>query len=332
MAGNLLIKNANGKTVTLQNPDTNNSDVTVKMDKLVVKDASGNVGLGVTPSAWQSNIKALDISTVGGLMADPGSTILTYNCYRNTSLAWIYKTNGYATLYDQEAGYHIWSTAVSGTGGGAITFTDVMKLYNSGELVTQFTGIANSIGYRTRSSSAAGTGYYHYVGQSNGTDVIRIAGNGNVLNINNSYGALSDIKLKENIVDTTPKLDKLMQVRVVNYNLIGDEQKQIGVVAQEIEKIFPSIVEETKDTKQVEVTKTRIIPAVEEVKDEDGNIITEAKPEGIEEYTEVETQETGETTKNVKYSVIYMMMLKAMQEQQEIINDLKARIIVLENK
>ena len=49
-----------------------------------------------------------------------------------------------------------------------------------------------------------------------------------------------------------------------------------------------------------------------------------------EEYTEFETQETGEVTKNVKYSVIYMMMLKAMQEQQEIINDLKVRVEKLE--
>ena len=63
-----------------------------------------------------------------------------------------------------------------------------------------------------------------------------------------------------------------------------------------------------------------------EVKDEEGNVITEAKPESIEEYTEIETQETGETTKNVKYSIIYLMMLKGMQEQQAIIDDLKARI------
>lgn len=44
------------------------------------------------------------------------------------------------------------------------------------------------------------------------------------------------------------------------------------------------------------------------------------------------TSIAAETTKNVKYSVIYMMMLKGMQEQQAIINDLKARIEVLEAK
>ena len=109
-----------------------------------------------------------------------------------------------------------------------------------------------------------------------------------------------------------------MQVKVRNFNYIGQEDKQIGVVAQEIEQIFPSIVYETKDTKQVEVEKER------EKTLEDGTV-------EIEKYIQTETQETGETTKNVKYSVIYMMMLKGMQEQQAIINDLKARLEVLEN-
>ena len=70
---------------------------------------------------------------------------------------------------------------------------------------------------------------------------------GDVQNINNSYGAISDVKLKENIVDATPKLDDLMKVKIRNYNLIGEEKKQIGVVAQELEEIFPSLVDEKDD-------------------------------------------------------------------------------------
>lgn len=37
MAGNVLIKNANGKTVTLQNPDTNLADVVVDTSKIASK-------------------------------------------------------------------------------------------------------------------------------------------------------------------------------------------------------------------------------------------------------------------------------------------------------
>jgi hypothetical protein len=112
---------------------------------------------------------------------------------------------------------------------------------------------------------------------------------GNVANRNNSYGGISDVKLKENIVDATPKLAGLMQVKVRNYNLIGETQKQIGVVAQELEQVFPSMVDESPD------------------RDAEGNNL-------------------GTTTKQVKYSVFVPMLIKAIQEQQALITALTARL------
>ena len=124
-------------------------------------------------------------------------------------------------------------------------------------------------------------------GNFTGQFIIRYSGN--AVNSNNSYGALSDAKLKENIVDASPKLADLMQVKVRNYNLIGDTAKQLGVVAQELETVFPAMVEEAPD------------------RDKDGN-------------------DLGTTTKSVKYSVFVPMLIKAMQEQQAIIESLKARL------
>jgi hypothetical protein len=122
----------------------------------------------------------------------------------------------------------------------------------------------------------------------------QIIGNGNVQNTNNSYGAISDIKLKENIIDATPKLDKLLQVKIRNYNLKTDpDQKQIGVIAQELESVFPSLIEETED------------------KDKDNN-------------------DLGTTTKAVKYSVFVPILIKAIQEQQALITNLTSRLEALE--
>ena len=132
-----------------------------------------------------------------------------------------------------------------------------------------------------------------------------VRSNGNAQNTNNSYGAISDIKLKENISDATPKLNDLLTVKIRNYNLIGDDKKQIGVIAQELEEIFPSMIDESKDTENREVT------------DEEGNVTTEIV-------------DLGTTTKSVKYSVFTPMLIKAIQEQQTIIEDLKARIETLE--
>jgi hypothetical protein len=116
----------------------------------------------------------------------------------------------------------------------------------------------------------------------------RIFSNGDIQNTNNSYGQLSDVRLKENVVNATPKLDDLNKVRIVNFNFKGDNLKQIGVVAQELEQIFPGLVDDIPDY------------------DEDDNLLETA-------------------TKSVKYSVFVPMMIKAIQEQQTIIEDLKSQ-------
>jgi hypothetical protein len=142
---------------------------------------------------------------------------------------------------------------------------------------------------------------------------------GDVENINNAYGALSDVKLKENIADASPKLDDLLKVKIRSYNLIENGFKQIGVIAQELEEVFPSMITEKADFKEVEVPQL----------DENGQ---EALDENGEVVITKERIELGTTTKSVKYSVFVPMLIKAMQEQQEIINDLKSRIETLEAK
>ncbi|MBT3368507.1 MAG: hypothetical protein HN416_15260 [Nitrospina sp.] len=76
-----------------------------------------------------------------------------------------------------------------------------------------------------------------------GTQRFHIEADGDVKNTNNSYGAISDETLKENITDTTDKLPDLMNVRVRNFTFRNDPGfKQIGVVAQELETVFPGLV------------------------------------------------------------------------------------------
>ena len=113
---------------------------------------------------------------------------------------------------------------------------------------------------------------------------------GDLVNKNNSYTQYSDERLKENIVDATPKLNEIKQIKVRNFNFKGEDLKQIGVVAQEFESIFPALVKE------------REVPGHED------------------------------PIKTVKYSVLVPILIKAMQEQQTIIDDLKSRLETLENQ
>jgi len=95
-------------------------------------------------------------------------------------------------------------------------------------------------------SNSDNTTSYAFIAETGGANKCFIHGNGNIVNANNSYGSLSDKRLKENIKDATPKLDDLMKVKVRNFNMIGDKSKQIGVVAQELEEVFPSMISENK--------------------------------------------------------------------------------------
>jgi hypothetical protein len=97
-------------------------------------DASGNLGLGVTPSAWISGNLAFEIVSASGLSSDGTSIRMQTNAFVNTSGSWIYKSNGAASFYTTGAGTHAWYTAPSGTAGNAISFTQAMTLDASGRL------------------------------------------------------------------------------------------------------------------------------------------------------------------------------------------------------
>ena len=122
--------------------------------------------------------------------------------------------------------------------------------------------------------------------------------NGNVVNSNNSYGSTSDLKLKENIQDASSQWDDLKAVRVRKYSLKEEEASsptQIGVIAQEVEGAgMEGLVFDAPDI-------------------------------------DIDTKEVTGTTKHVKYSVLYMKAIKALQEAMDRIETLEAKVAALES-
>ena len=126
------------------------------------------------------------------------------------------------------------------------------------------------------------------------TETFLVWSNGNVQNTNNSYGAISDVKLKENIVDAGSQWADIKAFRVRKYNLKeGQKHTQIGGIAQEVELVSPGLVTESPD------------------RDEEGN-------------------DLGTVTKSINYSVLYMKAVKALQEAMERIETLETRLSALE--
>ena len=84
---------------------------------------------------------------------------------------------------------------------------------------------------------------------------------------NNNVTAFSDERLKDNIETLTDGLDKVEQLRGVTYT--RDERENIGVIAQEVEKILPEIVLTADDemgTKSVDYSRLTAV-LIEAVKD-----------------------------------------------------------------
>jgi len=90
----------------------------------VVLDGSGNVGVGVTPSAWRSAAKPIQFGGVGCLWSSAstaGSVSVGRNIFENSAGDYTYIANSAALLYEQSSsGFHAWYSAAAGT--GTITF------------------------------------------------------------------------------------------------------------------------------------------------------------------------------------------------------------------
>jgi hypothetical protein len=194
------------------------------------------------------------------------------------------RINSSGALKQQGAGSSLENSAgdYSEFNNNAIGTTALLQRCTSGS----FTGAVSVL----KSVKAANTDFQFITAEANAVIRFNVRGDGNVTNTNNSYGAISDIKLKENIVDANSQWDDLKALQVRNYNFKeGQTHTQIGLVAQEAELVSPGLVSESPD------------------RDEEDN-------------------DLGTTTKSVNYSVLYMKAVKALQEAMERIEILEQRL------
>ncbi len=142
-------------------------------------DSSGNLGLGVTPSAW-SGLKAIQVenASLAGWTSDKTAMYLSANSYYDGS-NFKYISNGAANQYRQQAGAHVWYNAASGTAGNAITFTQALTLDASGNLL-----VGKTVTTNTTPGIAISSGLYAATASSTSTNLA--TNNGAALNLINS--------------------------------------------------------------------------------------------------------------------------------------------------
>jgi hypothetical protein len=199
----------------------------------LVKDASGNVGIGVTPS-YKLNVAGTD----GTAYVNTGATARV-----PTGALVVAQTNnatvGVSSILDMSAnGQHAWIGAVDSGSGyspnmvfgvstAASSWAERMRIDASGRLLVGLTSpqsgyivqAGNSSfggGFASSANGAGDAGYYsagsaigyHFYGAGASSKVFYVTNNGNAYNSNNVFAAVSDIKLKENIVNDLLAVDE----------------------------------------------------------------------------------------------------------------------------
>jgi hypothetical protein len=342
-------------------------------------DSSGNLGLGVTPSAWNSDYRTMQFGATGLLYGRSGGEVaFGTNWYRDSGGTFRYLTTAAATYQAQASGIHYWFTAPSGTAGNAISFTQAMTLDASGNLLVGTTSAvgrftlensANTVEMTLRSTGGVGTnnrariiagyeaggsdygGYLAfnttstsnvnteraritsggdllvgttssaqnandglkflpggavYVVNNGGTDGFSyynttagayrfyVQNNGTIAATNTTIAAISDQRLKENIQDLDVGLDKIMALKPRKFDWKAGKGKDIKGDRGWIAQEFEQVFPDM----------------VDQWKD--------PAPEGEEPY------------KSVRADLI-PVLVKAIQEQQALITDLRARVAALES-
>ena len=228
----------------------------------LILNSSGNLGLGVTPSAWVSGWKAIELGgTVSNISSANQYMNIFSNAYRNASSQYIYTTTGAATVYAQATGQHQWYNAPSGTAGTAITLTQAMTLDASGNLMLGQTTPSNTV-YGSFQNQTGQLSLITKTGNSQclflnrqddtGTAILFRQANGTTGSITvttntTAYNTSSDYRLKNTIATMTGGLAKVSQLKPVTYKWNNDNSDGEGFIAHELAEVCPHAVYGTKD-------------------------------------------------------------------------------------
>jgi len=256
------------------------NNTTVSGTTRMTLDSSGNLGLGTSSPSVKLSVAGAGSFTGTGFSGAAAPTVFLGNSTASTGRTFgINSANsGFFQIYDATAG-------------------DLTRMVidSSGNLGIGTTSPASTLAVDGGTGMLSSGVIARFFGTSGNSLIVR--GSGNCENTNGSYGAISDYKLKQDIVDASSQWDDIKNLRVRKYRFKDkpDEALQIGVIAQELETISPGLVEESVD------------------RDIGGN-------------------DLGTTTKSVKYSILYMKAVKALQEAMARIEQLEAKVAALETK
>jgi hypothetical protein len=198
--------------------------------------------------------------------------------------------------------------------------TERMRITSGGKV--QVTNNISDYGFTVSNSNSDGYGLYIQAGgtypvidtynYTGGTALFRVSGAGVIFAQNTSVQSISDIRTKENIQNSIDGLNIINSLRPVRFDFKGgfgnNRKNQLGFIAQEVEEVFPDIVDEWKFKKDDKITyktlgQAGLIPVLVKAIQEQQAQIEELKAliKPIEPIApEVTTEPESETDNNLE--------------------------------
>ena len=227
-------------------------------------DASGNLGIGVTPSAWNT-VTGFQIgrASLYGYAANEAG--FQNNAFYSTG--WKYIANGFASQIQLDSSGNLaFKTAPSGTAGNAISFTQAMTLNTDGQLLLGTTSVFNSAFTMSLKVSGSTGGLIIQPGADSYTAIQfnNAAGSGvgsiSVSSTLTSYNVSSDQRLKTNIVDAPSGNIDDIKVRSFDWKSDGSHQ-EYGMVAQELIEVAPyAVTKPVNSDEMMSVDYSKLVP------------------------------------------------------------------------
>jgi hypothetical protein len=246
-------------------------------------DSAGNFGIGTSsPNSYGSAYRVLQASaTDSGIIQATGTTNSVTNEISTTGVigqvgtrtnhVLAFKTNDTERARIDTSGNLLVGTAsanarvsIEGTVANANTGNLYVRSNAAGDVSSCAASFVKQDNNSTTSQIFIRFGINGY---SSGCGQINAYGAGAA-----AFGAFSDRRLKENIVDLPSQLDNIMALRTVEFDYIESEGggHQIGFVAQEVQEIYPDLVGERADgmltLTDLNKNDARLIKAIQEMK------------------------------------------------------------------
>ena len=259
----------------------------------LVKDASGNVGIGTASPTAKLHVANAGVSAQATFVGTTLSPYITVVGNSGTTILGNESTGGWAGTTGSQA--FVLKT----------TDTERMRIDSSGNLLVGTTTVYGRGTIQSSGSSDAicgslggsNNGYSTFIGRNvSGTATFYVTGAGQISAVSTSITAISDARLKTNIQPIKYGLDTITALKPVMYDFIENDLVQgqpdnLGFIAQDVKEVVPELVSEGQNKAE-----------------DDTSYLT------------------------LKMGDMLPILVKAIQEQQALITTLTDRITALEAK